>query len=206
MFDWTSLGRGLGPVAIGVVVVLVAMSIMSLAIAGERYWTYRRAIQQSRRYLVRFSRLLLAGEIKEAIDLSENEDYRQAHLAQVLGAGLKEWLAFTSTDKGRCDPDAVIGAVREAIHQTAALHLADLRRGLSALATIGSTAPFVGLFGTTFGIINAFIAISVTGAGGLSAISAGISEALVTTALGLFVAVPAIWAYNYFISRIERIS
>ena len=83
------------------------------------------------------------------------------------------------------------------------MNLADLKRGLSGLATIGSTAPFVGLFGTTFGIINAFSGMALTGSGGIAAISAGIAEALITTAFGLFVAVPAVWAYNYFAGKVE---
>ena len=78
-----------------------------------------------------------------------------------------------------------------------------MRRGLSVLATIGSTAPFVGLFGTTFGIIHAFEAMSLTGSSSMGAISAGISEALVTTAFGLFVAIPAVWAYNGFLGKLE---
>ena len=86
------------------------------------------------------------------------------------------------------------------------MNLADLKRGLSGLATIGSTAPFVGLFGTTFGIINAFSGMALTGSGGIAAISAGIAEALITTAFGLFVAVPAVWAYNGLGGRVDRFS
>ena len=80
---------------------------------------------------------------------------------------------------------------------------AELKRGLSGLATIGATAPFVGLFGTTVGIINAFKGMSSEKTAGLSAVAGGISEALVTTAFGLFVAVPAVWAYNYFTNKVE---
>ena len=81
---------------------------------------------------------------------------------------------------------------------------ADFKRGLGGLATIGATAPFIGLFGTVVGIINAFRGMAITGSGGLGAVSAGIAEALVTTALGLFVAIPAVWLYNYFLNRVER--
>jgi biopolymer transport protein ExbB len=78
-----------------------------------------------------------------------------------------------------------------------------LKRGVSSLATIGSTAPFVGLFGTGIGIINAFRGIASEKSGGLGAVSAGISEALVTTAVGLFVAIPAVWMYNFFTNKLE---
>ena len=99
----------------------------------------------------------------------------------------------------------VLDFAKEAIQNAAVLELSEMKRGLAALATIGSTAPFVGLFGTTFGIINAFEKMGMTGSGGITAISQGIAEALVTTAFGLFVAVPAVWAYNYFSGRLERI-
>ena len=79
----------------------------------------------------------------------------------------------------------------------------DLKKGVAALATIGATAPFVGLLGTVVGIITAFQGIAATGSGGLGAVSAGISEALVETALGLVVAIPAVWFYNYLTGRIE---
>ena len=81
---------------------------------------------------------------------------------------------------------------------------AELKKGLGNLATISTTAPFVGLFGTVAGIIHAFQGMALTGSGGLGAVSAGIAEALVTTAFGLFVAIPAVWAYNYFQNRIDR--
>jgi biopolymer transport protein ExbB/biopolymer transport protein TolQ len=94
-------------------------------------------------------------------------------------------------------------AAHRAIERATAVNLSDLKRGLSGLATIGATAPFVGLFGTVVGIINAFQGMALTGSGGIGAVSAGISEALVATAFGLFVAVPAVWAFNYFTTRVE---
>ena len=99
--------------------------------------------------------------------------------------------------------EAAVDAAKRAIQRATAVNLADLKRGLAGLATVGSTAPFVGLFGTTFGIINAFQGMALTGSGGLAAISAGIAEALITTAFGLFVAVPAVWAYNYLPGKVE---
>jgi biopolymer transport protein ExbB/biopolymer transport protein TolQ len=96
-----------------------------------------------------------------------------------------------------------IEASRRALERAEAIVHAELKRGISSLATIGSTAPFVGLFGTVVGIINAFKGISTEKSTGLGAVAGGISEALVTTAVGLFVAIPAVWMYNYFTSKIE---
>jgi biopolymer transport protein ExbB/TolQ len=80
-----------------------------------------------------------------------------------------------------------------------------MRRGLGSLATIGSTSPLVGLLGTVAGIITAFQAMAATGSGGLGSVSAGIAEALVTTAFGLLVAIPAVMFFNYFTNRVEEI-
>ena len=96
-----------------------------------------------------------------------------------------------------------IEASRRALERAEAIVHAELKRGVSTLATIGSTGPFVGLFGTVLGIINAFKGISTEKSTGLGAVAGGISEALVTTAVGLFVAIPAVWLYNYFTNRIE---
>src|SRR5216684_980894 len=97
----------------------------------------------------------------------------------------------------------VIDAAKRGLERSVAIVHAEMKRGLSALATIGSTAPFVGLFGTVVGILNAFKGIAANKATGLSAVAGGIAEALVTTAFGLLVAVPAVWAYNYFTNKVE---
>jgi biopolymer transport protein ExbB/biopolymer transport protein TolQ len=128
---------------------------------------------------------------------------KYSHLAKVLVVGLQEWQYQQEMGEAERDKEAAVDAAKRAIQRATAVNLADLKRGLSGLATIGSTAPFVGLFGTTFGIINAFSGMALTGSGGIAAISAGIAEALITTAFGLFVAVPAVWAYNYFGGKVE---
>ncbi len=101
-------------------------------------------------------------------------------------------------------PGEQIEASRRALERAVAIVHAELERGLSTLATIGSTAPFVGLFGTVVGIINAFRQITEQKTTGLTAVSGGIAEALIATAIGLFVAIPAVWMYNSFTSRIKR--
>jgi biopolymer transport protein ExbB/biopolymer transport protein TolQ len=169
----------------------------------ERYWTFRRSARASRRFAQDVSRLLRAGRVREAGEWCRAEGLAHSHLARTLVCGIDEWVSCEGRREGP-GLDATLATVREAVQAAAALELADLKRGLSVLATIGSTAPFVGLFGTTFGIINAFSNMGQSGSGGLAIVSQGISEALITTALGLLVAVPAVWAYNYFAGRLER--
>jgi biopolymer transport protein ExbB/biopolymer transport protein TolQ len=99
-----------------------------------------------------------------------------------------------------------INSAERAVERNMLLEITNLKRGLAVLATVGATAPFVGLLGTTIGIINAFQGMSKSGSGGLAAIGGGISEALATTALGLLVAIPAVWAYNYFQTKIDNLT
>jgi len=200
-FDFRSMFEHMGYVAWGVVITLGIMSIYSITIMIERFWTYSQATKQSRRYAPEVARFLKQGKIKEAIDASRQ--VKQSHLAKVLVVGLQEWQYQQELGETERDREAAVDAAKRAIQRATAVNLADLKRGLSGLATIGSTAPFVGLFGTTFGIINAFQGMATTGSGGIAAISAGIAEALITTAFGLFVAVPAVWAYNYFSGKVE---
>ena len=206
MLDLREMLVRLGPVALGVMVTLALMSVASFAVALERYRTLRRAAQSSRQVMHDAANLLQAGRVREAAARCRSTEARRSHLARTLCAGIEEWLASAASGVSGVARDAAVAAVKEATAQRASLEQSDLRRGLALLATIGSTAPFVGLFGTTFGIIDAFKSIGVTGSGGIGAISTGIAEALVTTAFGLFVAVPAVWAYNYFASRVERMT
>jgi biopolymer transport protein ExbB/biopolymer transport protein TolQ len=201
--DLRTMFSNMGGVAWGVVIILAGMSVYSIAVMIERLYTYYQATQQSRRYAPEVARFLKQGKIKEAIDASRGPAVKHSHLAKVLVVGLQEWQYQQEMGEADKDKDAAVDAAKRAIQRATAVNLSDLKRGLTGLATIGSTAPFVGLFGTTFGIISAFHGMSVTGSGGLAAVSAGISEALITTAFGLFVAVPAVWFYNYFAGRVE---
>ena len=92
---------------------------------------------------------------------------------------------------------------RRALERSGALTSAELRRGLAVLATVGASAPFVGLLGTVFGVINSFQGMAASGESGLNAVAGGIAEALFMTGVGLAVAIPAVWAYNYLSNRIE---
>jgi biopolymer transport protein ExbB len=191
---WTSMGA----IARGVVIILAVMSAYSISIMIERFLTFRQARKQSRLFTPAVAECLKDGKIDEAIALGEQ--YNKSHLAKVLVTGLHELQAHS---KSKDIPGETIEASRRALERATSISIEDFKRGLSSLATIGSTAPFIGLFGTTIGIINAFQAMAKEENAGIGAVAAGISEALVTTAFGLFVAVPAVWMFNIFTNKIE---
>lgn len=193
--------NGFGPPALGVVILLLLMSILSMWIAGDRFWVYRRAARASRRFAPEVARLLRLGRWPDALAAATNAS-GSAPLARMVAAGLEEW-QHRQGEGAADDPEEALFATREALRDAAEQSVVELRQGLSVLATVGSTAPFVGLFGTTFGIIDAFAIISATGSTQMSVISGAIAEALYTTAFGLVVALPAIWAYNYSLARVE---
>ena len=153
--------KHMGGVAWGVTITLLLMSVISIGIMIERWYTYSQATKQSRKYAPEVARLLKQGKIKEAIDVSHGVGVKHSHLAKVLVVGLQEWQYQQETGEAERDKDGAVDAAKRAIQRATAVNLADLKRGLSGLATIGSTAPFVGLFGTTFGIINAFSGMAV---------------------------------------------
>ena len=189
-------------VAKAVAFVLIIMSMWSLGVGIERFFTYQQARNQSKLFAPQVAKHLKEGRLKDAIAISASKNYRYSHLAKVVLAGLQEY-QFQQEAGGNLSREDLVDTVRRAIQRASALTANDLKKGVAALATIGATAPFVGLLGTVVGIITAFQGIAATGSGGLGAVSAGISEALVETALGLVVAIPAVWIYNYLTSRIE---
>jgi len=188
----------MGPVAKGVVVILGIMSAYSISVMIERWITYRGARKQSRVFTPAVAECLKEGKLDEAVALGEQNS--KSHLAKVLVSGLHEMQAHA---KSKEIPGETIEAARRALERATAIGIEDLKRGLNGLATIGSVAPFVGLFGTTVGIINAFTGMKTEETAGIAAVAGGIAEALVTTAFGLFVAVPAVMAFNYFTSKVE---
>ena len=192
----------MGWVAKAVAYVLFFMSFWSVGVAVERMFTFMQAKKQSKEYAPQVAKHLKAGSLKEAIALSKKEDYKYSHLAKVVTAGIAEY-QFQQDSGGGLGRDDMLDTVRRAIQRATALTGNDLKKGVSSLATIGSTAPFVGLLGTVVGIINAFVGIASTGSGGIGAVSAGIAEALVETALGLVVAIPAVWFYNYLTGIVD---
>jgi biopolymer transport protein ExbB len=182
--------------------VLFVMSMLSFGVAIERIYTFIQARKQSKLYAPQVAKHLKEGRLKDAIAVSNSKNFRYSHLAKVVLAGLQEYQFQQDTSSGLTRED-LMDTVRRAIQRASALTASDLKKMVPSLATIGATAPFVGLLGTVLGIITAFQGIAATGSGGLGAVSAGIAEALVETALGLFVAIPAVWFYNYLTSKIE---
>jgi biopolymer transport protein ExbB/biopolymer transport protein TolQ len=197
------IAQNMSGIAIAVAVILFIMSFWSVGVAIERIYTYNQARKQSKLYAPQVAKHLKDGRLKEAIALSASKDYRYSHLAKVVLAGLQEYQFQQETGGSALNREDVLDTVRRSIQRATALTASDLKKGVNTLATIGSTAPFVGLLGTVVGVINAFVGIASTGSGGIGAVSAGIAEALIETALGLFVAIPAVWFYNFLTSRIE---
>jgi biopolymer transport protein ExbB/TolQ len=183
-----------------VIGIMAIMSIYSLWVMVERYLTFQKAKNQSLKLLGALSNLLTKGDYAQAIEVTKK--FKDSHLAKVIAAGLLEFEA-SRRDKRITDPELAVEAARQGMDRTAMITVAELKENLGVLATIGATAPFVGLFGTVVGIINAFTGMA-KGGGGIASVSAGIAEALFTTAGGLLVAIPAVWAYNYFQNRVDR--
>ena len=192
----------MGMFAKSIAYVLFAMSMLSFGVAIERIFTFIQARKQSKLFAPQVAKHLKEGRLKDAIAVSQSKNYKYSHLAKVVLAGLQEYQYQTDSGQNLSRED-LMDTVRRAIQRASALTAADLKKMVPSLATVGATAPFVGLLGTVVGVINAFTGIASTGSGGLGAVSAGIAEALVETALGLLVAIPAVWIYNYLTSRIE---
>lgn len=193
---WTSMGL----IARLVVLILAALSVYSLTLSGERIWKYRAAKKQSLQFALLTTQYLKQDKPQEVI--AKSKLFKNSHLARVVAAGLLEFMV--EEQNSPLTGYDVIESARRAIERATLMTTADFKRGLGGLATIASTAPFIGLFGTVVGIINAFAGMAASGSGGIGAVSAGIAEALVTTALGLFVAIPAVWLYNFLLNQVER--
>jgi biopolymer transport protein ExbB len=184
----------------GVVVVLLVLSIWSLYVCIERLIIYRKAKKQSLEFVKLATDHLKHDRPQAAIDAAMK--FPQSHVARVVAAGLQAF-QFESQTSPLSDVEIVEAASR-AVERATLLTTSDLKKGVGGLATIATLTPFIGLFGTVVGIINAFHGMALTGSGGIGAVSAGIAEALVSTAFGLFVAIPAAWLFNYFTNVLER--
>lgn len=181
-----------------IAIILLGMSAWSMGVMMDRWLAFRAARKQSRQFAPIVAGALREGKLDEAIRVAERN--KKSHLAKVVNAGLLEFRVHEQSEEIAGEK---IEASRRALDRASAIVHAELERGLSGLATIGSTAPFVGLLGTVIGIIDAFQEIQGTQTTGLSAVAGGISEALVTTALGLTVAIPAVMMFNYFTTKIR---
>jgi biopolymer transport protein ExbB/biopolymer transport protein TolQ len=194
------LAKDMKAFAWGIVIILTIMSVYSLTICVQKWWSMRKAQKETIKFAPEFSQFLEEDNLTEAIRLAEG--YKRSHVAIVLGGALQEVKPLIQDGSVTVSD---INSAERAVERNMLLEITNLKRGLATLATVGSTAPFVGLLGTTMGIVNAFTGIAASGSGGLAAISGGISEALITTAFGLLVAIPAVWAYNFFSTKIDNL-
>jgi len=195
------LYQTMGAFAKGIVYTLMIMSVWSLSIAVQKWWYLRSAQSQTRKFAPEFSQFLEEDNLVEAIKLAES--YKKSHVAVVLGGALEEIRPLIQDGSVTV---ADINSAERAVEREMLMQLVLMKRGLAMLATTGATAPFVGLLGTTMGVVNAFQGMAAGGGGGISGIAAGISEALITTAFGLLVAIPAVWLFNYFQTKIDNIT
>ena len=181
--------------------ILAFMSVWSLSVSISKVWGLRQAQSETVKFAPEFSQFLEEDNLGEAIKLAEG--YKKSHVARVLGGALAEVKPLIIDGSVTV---ADINTAERAVEREMLMEMVSLKRGLAVLATVGSTAPFVGLLGTVFGIINAFEGMAKSGSGGISAIAAGIAEALIATGFGLIVAIPAVWFYNYFTTKIDNLS
>ena len=210
-FSLLGLWNQMGMVARGVVLILLGMSAYAIAIALERFITFRRGQKRSLDFVAALQPLMAAkGQLDDAHGLQAK--WQDAPLARVIGTGIGEFkqgieeLGAAASDT--VELEMLLHGVERSMERAKKRELAGLARGLPALATISSSAPFVGLFGTVFGIITAFQQMadpSKGGGGGLATVSAGIAEALMTTAVGLAVAIVTVWFYNFFTTKLEQL-
>ncbi len=201
--DILALWGHAGPFARGVVFVMLLMSLMSFTVAFKKLFYFYKSTSATRKFAPQFSRAIQEEQLDQAIALAEKN--KASHVARVLGGALGEVKPLLR-DRATITA-ADINSAERAIERQMLLELTDFKRGLGIMATVGSTAPFVGLLGTCMGIVASFEAMSSQGAsGGLAGIAGGIAEALITTALGLMVAIPAVWFYNYFTTKIEYLT
>ena len=195
------LYQSMGNFAKGIVFVLLGMSVFSLTVMIQKWWYLRRAQNETRKFAPEFSQFLEEDNLTEAIKLAEG--YKKSHVARVLGNALSEIKPLIQDGSVTV---ADINSAERAVEREMLMTIVLIKRGLAVLATTGATAPFVGLLGTTMGIVNAFQGMATSGGGGLSSIASGVAEALITTAFGLIVAIPAVWAYNYFQTKVDNVT
>lgn len=186
-FSVVELWATVGIFAKLIVIAMLLMAAASLFVTCERLVVFVRSRRASRRYAVEMARTLGRGELRSGGDPAS-----VGHLGRVIEAGIKAFETSPSADE-----QFTVDTVARALERQAQREVEQLRRGQGVLGTVSSTAPFVGLLGTVIGIVTAFQQMAATGAGGLATVSAGIAEALVTTAIGLLVAIPAVFAFNF---------
>jgi biopolymer transport protein ExbB/TolQ len=199
-FGLLEMWQSMSPLAKAVAILLITMSIVSLYFFIERQLFFRKAKNRSKEIAPKLADMLKVGQIKEALALATKKENQASHLSRITAAGITEFLSGKESGIGF---EEQIETASRGCERAESIYNQELKKGLSILATIATSAPFIGLFGTISGIINAFRGMALTGSGGIGAVAAGIAEALVTTAFGIGVAVIALWCYNILNARIE---
>jgi biopolymer transport protein ExbB len=199
--DLASLWHEMGWFAKGVVYTLFIMSAYATTVTIQKWWSMRKAQNETKKFAPEFSQFLEEDNLTEAINLAEG--YKKSHVARVLGGALSEVRPLIQDGSVTVSD---INSAERAIEREMLMTVVELKRGLGVLATVGATSPFVGLVGTTMGIVNSFTAMQSSGSGGISSIAGGVAEALITTAIGIGVAIPAVWAYNFFQTKIDNLT
>jgi biopolymer transport protein ExbB len=198
-FDLVTVFEEMQPFAMAIVAVLGLMFVAMITVFVERVFIYWKSRRSSRTFAQQAGSLLEAQNHEGLLKLSAA--YPGSHLAQLLASGMKTYVA-AKKKPGELGPMELTR--RDMLRKTEAIS-SDVRRGHNVLASVGSVSPFVGLLGTVIGIIAAFQGIATEGSGGLGAVSAGIAEALIVTALGLLVAIPAVLAFNMLSARADAL-
>ncbi|NOY25568.1 MAG: MotA/TolQ/ExbB proton channel family protein [Oligoflexia bacterium] len=197
----TNLFDLLAETSLPVRIIMFILSLMAIGcfyVAIERTWSLGKTRGQSRILAEAIGVALSKGDAPAALAIAKSIEYKAAYLQHLLVRGLIEFVER---------PDSHgIDAAQRAMNNATIAESASLHKGIGILATAGATAPFVGLIGTIFGIINAFQGMAETGSGGLGAVAGGIAEALWATAFGISVALIGVWLFNWFNGRIDRIS
>lgn len=199
-FGLIEMWNAMGPVAKSVAILLIFLSVVSLYLFIERQLVFRKARAKSKQIAPKLADMLKKGQVKEALALSSKKENKGSHLARVTAAGIQE---FLEGKEANLSFEEQIETAQRGCVRASNIFDQELKRGLSTLATIATSSPFIGLFGTIAGIINAFRGMALTGSGGIGAVASGIAEALVTTAFGIGVAIIALWCYNFLNTRIE---
>ena len=199
-FGLIEMWNQMAAVAKTVSFLLIALSIVTLYMLIERLMTFSKSKNKSKEVAPKLSDLLKKGNIADAMTLSAKKDYKGSHLARVTAGGIREYL---EAKDARLGTQELISSAERGADRSQVMFDQELRKGLPILATIATSSPFIGLFGTIFGIINAFRGMALTGSGGIGAVASGIAEALVTTALGIGLAIMSLWVYNFLNSKIE---
>jgi len=201
-FGLIEMWQAMGYVAKAVAISLIFLSVVAIYLFVERQIVFARAKTKSKKVAPKLAEMLKSGKAQEALTLSSKKEFKGSHLARVTAAGIHE---FIEGAEANLDFEQQIESAQRGMDRSATIFDQELKRGLNTVATIATSSPFIGLFGTIFGIINAFRGMALTGSGGIGAVAAGIAEALITTAFGIGVAILALWCYNFLNTKVEII-